>query len=126
MRLLPSFALLLCAPLLSASPTHYLGQAGTSRHPASPEPIYLIIRSDDAGMSHSVNKALEKLIATGLPVSVSVMFPTPWYQETVDLLKRSEEADARSGLSGLESDRSIARIGVHVRVHVQPGRAHLH
>lgn len=28
--------------------------------------------------------ALEKLIATGLPVSVSVMFPTPWYQETVD------------------------------------------
>jgi predicted glycoside hydrolase/deacetylase ChbG (UPF0249 family) len=39
-------------------------------------------------MSHSVNMALEKLIATGYPVSVSVMFPTPWYQETVDLLKR--------------------------------------
>ena len=39
-------------------------------------------------MSHSVNLALEKLIETGLPVSVSVMFPTPWYQETVDILKR--------------------------------------
>ena len=39
-------------------------------------------------MSHSVNMGLEKLIATGLPVSVSVMFPTPWYQETVELLKR--------------------------------------
>ena len=40
-------------------------------------------------MSHSVNMALEKLIATGLPVSVSVMFPTPWYQETVEILKRN-------------------------------------
>ena len=39
-------------------------------------------------MSHSVNMALERLIATGLPVSVSVMFPTPWYQETVEMLKR--------------------------------------
>ena len=48
----------------------------------------MIIRTDDAGMSHSVNMAIEKLIATGLPVSVSVMFPTPWYQETVDILKR--------------------------------------
>lgn len=39
-------------------------------------------------MSHSVNLALEKLINSGLPVSVSVMFPTPWYQETVEILKR--------------------------------------
>jgi predicted glycoside hydrolase/deacetylase ChbG (UPF0249 family) len=48
----------------------------------------LIIRSDDAGMSHSVNMGLERLIQTGLPVSVSVMFPCPWYQETVEILKR--------------------------------------
>ena len=39
-------------------------------------------------MTHSVNMALERLIQTGLPVSVSVMFPTPWYQETVEILKR--------------------------------------
>lgn len=39
-------------------------------------------------MSHSVNMALERLIDTGLPVSVSIMFPTPWYQETVEILKR--------------------------------------
>lgn len=55
---------------------------------ASPTPTYLLIRSDDAGMSHSVNIALEKLIESGLPVSVSVMFPTPWYQEAVDMLRR--------------------------------------
>jgi len=39
-------------------------------------------------MSHSVNMALERLIQSGLPVSVSVMFPTPWWQETVEMLKR--------------------------------------
>jgi predicted glycoside hydrolase/deacetylase ChbG (UPF0249 family) len=88
-RLLPSFALLLCVPLVSASPTHFVGQTDTLTHPATAEPVYLIIRSDDAGMSHSVNMALAKLIETGLPVSISVMFPTPWYQETVELLKRN-------------------------------------
>ena len=86
-RLRRSFALL-CGALLCASPTGALGQADASRHPATPEQIYLLIRSDDAGMSHSVNMGLERLIATGLPVSVSVMFPTPWYQETVEILKR--------------------------------------
>ena len=39
-------------------------------------------------MSHSVNRGLERLIESGLPVSVSVMFATPWWQETVELLKR--------------------------------------
>jgi chitin disaccharide deacetylase len=63
-------------------------QAEASKHPASQTERYLVIRSDDAGMSHSVNMALEKLIATGLPVSVSVMVPTPWYLETIDMLKR--------------------------------------
>lgn len=38
-------------------------------------------------MSHSVNVALRRLIESGVPVSISVMFPTPWYQETVELLK---------------------------------------
>ena len=89
-RLLRSFALLGSA-LLFAAPTHIVGQADPSRISANPEQVYLIIRSDDAGMSHSVNMGLEKLIETGLPVSVSVMFPTPWYQETVEILKRHPE-----------------------------------
>lgn len=80
--------LLLCGSLLSASPTHVAGRPDTPAHPGSPEQTYLIIRSDDAGMSHSVNMGLQRLIESGLPVSVSVMFPTPWYQETVEILKR--------------------------------------
>lgn len=42
-------------------------------------------------MSHSVNMALERLARTGMPVSISVMFPTPWYQETVEILRRHPE-----------------------------------
>jgi predicted glycoside hydrolase/deacetylase ChbG (UPF0249 family) len=76
---------------LFASPIHVVGQTDALRRPGNPEQVYLVIRSDDAGMSHSVNMALERLIATGLPVSVSVMFPTPWYQETVEILKRHPE-----------------------------------
>jgi chitin disaccharide deacetylase len=87
-QLLRSFAWL-SGVLLLAAPTHVVGQADPSTHSASPDQVYLIIRSDDAGMSHSVNMGLEKLISTGLPVSVSVMFPTPWYQETVEILKRN-------------------------------------
>jgi predicted glycoside hydrolase/deacetylase ChbG (UPF0249 family) len=60
---------------------------GTQRTAVS-EPVYLVVRADDGGMSHSVNMALERLIESGLPVSVSVMFPTPWWQETVAMLKR--------------------------------------
>lgn len=45
-------------------------------------------------MSHSVNMGLERLIESGLPVSVSVMFACPWYQETVEILKRHPEVSA--------------------------------
>ena len=86
-RLLRGFVWL-SGSLLACSPAPVRGQAEQAlRAPASSQ-LYLLIRSDDAGMSHSVNMALERLIETGLPVSVSVMFPTPWYQETVEMLKR--------------------------------------
>ena len=74
--------------LLLLSATRVEGQADATNRAASDDQIYLVIRSDDAGMSHSVNMALERLIDTGLPVSISVMFACPWYQETVEMLKR--------------------------------------
>lgn len=78
----------MCGPLSYGSPTDAVGQADATRRVDTPDQVYLIIRSDDAGMSHSVNMGLQRLIESGLPVSVSVMFPTPWYQETVEILKR--------------------------------------
>src|ERR1700712_2343238 len=48
----------------------------------------LLIRLDDIGMNHSVNMAAAKMAATGLPISVSVQFACPWYQEAVAILKK--------------------------------------
>src|SRR5439155_666777 len=61
------------------APLALSGQAGA---------VSLLIRTDDIGMSHSVNMAMEKLVSTGMPVSVSVLFVCPWYQEAVEILKR--------------------------------------
>lgn len=56
--------------------------------PVSPkDPTYLILRTDDIGMSHSVNMGIKKLVKTGMPLSTSIMFVCPWYQEAVDVLK---------------------------------------
>ncbi len=56
--------------------------------PLHPDSIYVLIRCDDIGMSHAVNGAAEQLFESKIPVSVSVMFTCPWYQEAVDLLRR--------------------------------------
>jgi hypothetical protein len=66
--------------LLAILPTSGVGQGAP--------PVSLIIRTDDVGMSHSVNMGLRRLIDSGLPLSVSVMFACPWYQEAVAILKR--------------------------------------
>ncbi|MCX6142808.1 MAG: ChbG/HpnK family deacetylase [Ignavibacteriales bacterium] len=47
-----------------------------------------LIRCDDIGMCHAVNMAAKQVLDQGFPVSMSVMFVCPWYQEAVDLLKQ--------------------------------------
>jgi predicted glycoside hydrolase/deacetylase ChbG (UPF0249 family) len=54
--------------------------------PGEPTPIVLI-RCDDIGMCHAVNMAVKKVFETGIPVSASVMFACPWYQEAIELIK---------------------------------------
>ncbi len=68
--------------VLACASAHLSAQART---------VSLIIRTDDVGMSHSVNMGVQRLIATGLPLSVSVMFACPWYQEAVAILKQHPE-----------------------------------
>jgi chitin disaccharide deacetylase len=67
------------------------GAVGQSHSPSAQDGVYLLIRSDDAGMTHAVNRATRRLLETGLPVSVSIMFPTPWYQEIVEILREHPE-----------------------------------
>jgi predicted glycoside hydrolase/deacetylase ChbG (UPF0249 family) len=48
----------------------------------------VLLRLDDIGMNHSVNMAVEKVAATGMPFSVSLLFACPWYQEAVEILRK--------------------------------------
>lgn len=68
------FISLLCSPTILAQSVE--------------KPIELLIRADDSGMSHGTNLALESLAQTGLPFSTSIMFTCPWYQESVEILKK--------------------------------------
>src|SRR2546430_2559338 len=73
--------------------------------------VSLIIRTDDVGMSHSVNMGVQRLIATGLPLSVSVMFACPWYQEAVAILKQHpEDAPQYSAAPRQKGDSLVALI----------------
>src|SRR3954469_24587851 len=63
-----------------------VASAQTSR--PSTNAVSLLIRTDDIGMSHSVNLAMQRLVSTGMPLSVSVLFVCPWYQEAVEILKQ--------------------------------------
>ncbi len=79
MRLILLFLLVL---LWSANPT-----GGSEAGQAEEASGTVVIRCDDIGMCHTVNQALAEILKTGMPVSTSVMFACPWYQEAVDILK---------------------------------------
>ena len=77
---LPRFRTLVLAAALLAPARAVTAQAGVA-----PE---MLIRLDDIGMNHSVNLAIEQVAKTGMPISVSVLFACPWYQEAVDILRK--------------------------------------
>ena len=51
----------------------------------------VLLRLDDVGMNQSVNEAIAKVAATGIPFSVSVLFVAPRYKEAVELLKKNPQ-----------------------------------
>jgi chitin disaccharide deacetylase len=57
-------------------------------HAQRPDAPEVLFRLDDIGMNHSVNLALEQVAKTGMPISATVLFVCPWYQEAVDILKK--------------------------------------
>lgn len=50
--------------------------------------IPILLRLDDIGMCHSVNMAARQVLETGIPVSMSVMVPCPWFAEAAEMLKQ--------------------------------------
>src|SRR5204862_4850105 len=86
-------------------PAQAVTQAGSSGNSPPSAPTYFAIRSDDAGMSHSVNMGLEQLIETGPPVSVSVMFAWPVVS------RDRQDAQATSARRGRHPSHAQFQIG---------------
>ena len=65
----------------------------------STDRITLLLRCDDLGMCHAVNMAGKQVMESGIPVSFSVMFACPWYQEAVDFLKQHSSVSVGNHLT---------------------------
>lgn len=55
--------------------------------------IFLIVRSDDMGMTHAVNQACLKSVTNGVARSIEVIVPAPWFTEAAQMLQKHPQID---------------------------------
>ena len=63
------------------------------RYGFDPNEKLLIVRADDVGMCHLVNKAIFEAFYKGVLSSYSLMIPCPWIMEAVDFFKENSHYD---------------------------------
>ena len=55
------------------------------------EPIRLIVRGDDMGMTHACNLAVEKSFQEGILTCASLIVPSPWFEEAARMSRENPE-----------------------------------
>lgn len=55
--------------------------------PVTGEPIQLIVRGDDMGMTHACNLAIKKGFEEGILTCASILVPAPWFEEAARMCR---------------------------------------
>ena len=84
---------LLRLALVIVSPALLLTERVHSQDTPQHSKRYLIIHSDDAGMSHAVNVATQAGLESGIVSSASIMVPCPWFKEFAVYAKSHPQFD---------------------------------
>jgi predicted glycoside hydrolase/deacetylase ChbG (UPF0249 family) len=63
----------------------------TAQSPA--DEIRLIVRSDDMGAAHAINKACLQSVIDGVARSIEVIVPAPWFLEAAGMLREHPDID---------------------------------
>jgi len=61
--------------------------AAAGTFPAGDNTIRLIVRGDDMGMTHAANEAVKLAFDEGILTSVSVLVPSPWFEEAARMCR---------------------------------------
>jgi predicted glycoside hydrolase/deacetylase ChbG (UPF0249 family) len=55
------------------------------------EPVELIVRGDDMGMTHTCNLAVQKSFQEGILTCSSIIVPSPWFEEAAQMCREHPE-----------------------------------
>ncbi len=77
--------------LLSLIVLCYLWTRCAAPVPVAGEPIQLIVRGDDMGMTHACNLAIEKGFEEGILTCASILVPAPWFEEAARMCRENPD-----------------------------------